>query len=151
MVATQVADSTSSELSSKEILQIFESEYLKNESPLKLIDYDLKRETGDLHKIGIQAEVSFDGKPHTIAGTGNGPIAAFVSSIGHAGWKNFRLLDYVQKAINQGSRAQAITFIQIQREKDKKVFWGASIDANSELGSLKAVVSAFNRAHKAGA
>jgi 2-isopropylmalate synthase len=151
IVATTVADSTSSELSSKEILGIFETEYLKNESPLKLVDYDLKREPGDLHKISISAEVSFEDKMVTIRGNGNGPIAAFVSAIGNAGWKNFRLLDYVQKAINQGSRAQAITFIQIQREKDKKIFWGASIDANSELGSLKAVVSAFNRSHKAGA
>lgn len=150
IVATNVADSTSSELSSKEILGIFESEYLKNESPLKLLDYELKREPGNLHNISISTEVSFEGKVQSISGKGNGPIAAFVSAIGNAGWKNFRLLDYVQKAINQGSRAQAITFIQIQREKDKKIFWGASIDANSELGSLKAVVSAFNRSHKAG-
>lgn len=145
-VATAAADARNAELTSKEIRDIFEEEYLKKDTPLKLTYYNLSSDPDDFHKVSIAADVVYNGEKLKITGKGNGPIAAFVNAIGRAGWKNFRLVDYSQKAINRGSRAQAITFIQIQREKDKRTFWGASIEANSERGSLLAVASAFNRA-----
>lgn len=145
-VVTRLADSNSTELNSLQIRQAFESEYLQRTQPLELLNYSLTRTSGDFHQLAISANVRWHGVEHTIEGTGNGPIAAFVSAVGNAGWKQFRLADYTQHALTQGSSADAVSFIQVERSTDGQLFWGASIDSNVELGGLRALVSAVNRA-----
>jgi len=145
MVATAAADAASAELSTAQIREIFQKEYIDRTDPLRLTYYDLQHDPDDFHKIAIAADVVYKGEKLKITGKGNGPIAAFVNALARAGWKDFRLLDYSQKSINKGSAADAVSFVQIQRESDKATFWGASIDTNIEVGGLKAIVSAFNR------
>jgi 2-isopropylmalate synthase len=147
MVATQLADRDGVELTTFQIREVFEREYLQRRSPLALIDYSVRHTPHQMHRIAVSAEVEYEGQTTTIEGEGNGPIAAFVNAIERAGWKNFRLLDYSQKAVNRGSNAEAVTFVQIERVEDEQAVWGASLESNVELGSLLAVVSAFNRAH----
>jgi 2-isopropylmalate synthase len=146
-VATAYADHLGAELPGEQVREVFRREYLDRREPLELVNYDLIRTPDDMHKIGIRADVRHAGQNHRIEGSGNGPIAAFVSALANAGWKNFRILDYAQRAISRGSSAEAASFIQIIRDKDRRTFWGASIDSNIELGGLLAVVSAYNRAH----
>src|SRR5690606_36075434 len=110
-------------------------------------DYSIRHQAHDRRKVEIEVEVIHDGQAATLKGEGNGPIDAFVNALERAGWKHFRILDYSQKAVSTGSAADAVTFVQIQRVEDGAPFWGASLDANVELGSLLAVVSAFNRSH----
>jgi 2-isopropylmalate synthase len=149
LVATRLADEGSTELSSLQIREAFQKEYLDRSTPLELRDYSVTHAPGDRRSVHVTAEVVFEGTPQTIQGQGNGPIAAFVDALRVAGWKDFHLLDYSQKAVNTGSAAEAVSFVQIKRERDEKRFWGASLDANVEYGSLLAVVSAFNRARAA--
>jgi 2-isopropylmalate synthase len=144
-VVTRMADDESSELNSLQVKEAFEKEYLQSIRPLELNSYDLTHAKEDLHKVSIAAQVSFNGIEKEIFGKGNGPIAAFVDAINNAGWKQFRLLDYTQHAITRGSSADAVSFIQIERETDQKTFWGASVDSSVEVGGLHALVSAFNR------
>ncbi|MFP4542208.1 MAG: 2-isopropylmalate synthase, partial [Opitutales bacterium] len=148
LVATRLADASSAELDAPQLRAAFQTEYLDARSPLELVDYTLQRAKGEPHRVAISAEVRMEGEPMNLEGAGNGPIAAFVDALRRAGWKNFRLLDYSQKAITKGSTAEAASFVQIQREADERLFWGASLDANVEFGSLLAVVSAFNRAQR---
>lgn len=147
LVATRAADASSAELTSLQIREIFQHEYLDARQPLDLLDYSIHHAPRDRHDIRLSAQVQYDGVEQTIEGKGNGPIAAFVDALRTAGWKDFRLLDYSQKAVTKGSAAEAISFVQIERESDSERFWGASLDANVEFGSLLAVVSAFNRGH----
>lgn len=147
LVATRLADERGVELSSEQIRDAFQREYIDRRAPLDLIDYELRHDAKDRHRVEIKAEVCHAGQTVTIAGRGNGPIAAFVNAIEQAGWKDFRVLDYSQKSVATGSAAEAVTFVQIERGHDRATFWGASLDANVELGSLQAVVSAFNRSH----
>lgn len=143
--ATRVADDTSAELTSLQVREIFQKEYLDRTAPLNLVDYEVHHDPKQHHKVGITATVTVDGEERTLTGRGNGPIAAFVNAFDNGGLKDYKLTDYAQKAINQGSAAEAVSFIQVERQSDGERFWGASIDTNVELGGLKALVSAYNR------
>ena len=79
-----------------------------------------------------------------VAGTGNGPIAAFVSALQSAGVQAFEVCDYREQAMGRGVEASAIAYICI-RTSDGKTRWGAGVDTSIELASIKAVLSALNR------
>ena len=144
-VATSIADDHSAELTGAQIREAFTQEYLKRTNPLELLDYDITRDHSEKHFTSITAQIKNESTTLTINGQGNGPIAAFVNALDNAGLKSFQVLDYSQKAISKGSAAEAVSFIQIERSDDQQRFWGASIDANVEFGSLLALVSAYNR------
>jgi len=57
----------------------------------------------------------------------------------------FKLLDYSQHALGKGASARAASYIQIKTERGRAYF-GVGIHTSIELASIKAVVSALNRA-----
>jgi 2-isopropylmalate synthase len=144
-VVTAMADSQSAELNSLQIWEAFQQEYLRRETPLRLVDYDIDHKPHDVHKVHITAQVVHNGKAARLTGRGNGPIAAFVNALDQAGLKDFNLVNYAQHATSRGSAADAVSFVEVERGADSHRFWGASIDSNVENGSLLALVSAFNR------
>jgi 2-isopropylmalate synthase len=46
--------------------------------------------------------------------------------------------------LSSGEKAEAIAYIQV-KSADGKTRWGAGVDTNIELASVKAVLSALNR------
>ena len=84
----------------------------------------------------------------SLQGKGNGPIAAFVDAL-HTlpadPAPRFEVAYYCEHALGSGSEASAIAYIQI-RLQNGQTRWGAGIDTNIELASIKAVLSAVNRA-----
>jgi 2-isopropylmalate synthase len=80
---------------------------------------------------------------HEIAGSGNGPIAAFVDALAGIGF-DVRVLDYHEHAMGGGDDARAAAYVECAVEE--KVFWGVGIDSSITSASLKGVVSAINRA-----
>jgi len=76
-------------------------------------------------------------------GQGNGPIAAFCSILQNYG-VDVRVLDYYEHALSAGGDASAAAYLECAIDGD--VFWGVGIDPNTTTASLKAVVSAINRA-----
>ena len=76
-------------------------------------------------------------------GGGNGPVAAFCSAIGQAGY-DVRVLDYVEHALSAGGDARAAAYLECAI--GGQVVWGVGIDSSITTASLKAVVSAVNRA-----
>ncbi|RBM20235.1 2-isopropylmalate synthase [Streptomyces sp. PT12] len=89
-----------------------------------------------------------DGVGTTLTGTGNGPIAAFFDALAAAGvvGDEVRLLDYVEHTMSEGAGSQAAAYIECAI--GDRVLWGVGIDANIVRASLKAVVSAVNRASR---
>ncbi|RKN52318.1 2-isopropylmalate synthase, partial [Streptomyces klenkii] len=87
-----------------------------------------------------------DGADTVLSGTGNGPLAAFFDALGRTGVvaEEVRLLDYVEHTMSAGAGAQAAAYIECA--VGDRVLWGVGIDANIVRASLKAVVSAVNRA-----
>jgi 2-isopropylmalate synthase len=147
MVVNAAADKGSRELSAQEVHEVFMREYANLDTPLHILS--LERE--DFSKKGevrVEADITMEEEPMQVAGTGNGPISAFVDALDKQGWKDFNLLDYRQHSIGGGSKTKAAAYIQI-RHKDGQSYFGCGIDANIELAGLRALVSAFNRAHSA--
>jgi 2-isopropylmalate synthase len=85
-----------------------------------------------------------NGETKEITGVGNGPIDAFVNGL-NAGVLRFELLHYAEHSMGGGAKAKAASYIQIAREDGRKYF-GVGTDTNIELASVRAVLSAVNRA-----
>jgi len=93
----------------------------------------------------LTVEAVVDGTETVLTGTGNGPLAAFFDALGAIGI-DVRLLDYSEHTLSEGAAAQAAAYIECAI--DGKVLWGVGVDANIVRASLKAVVSAVNRARR---
>jgi 2-isopropylmalate synthase len=94
-------------------------------------------------KDAVTAEVSVDGQARQIEGVGNGPISAFCDALGSLGIE-VRVLDYTEHALTAGSDAQAAAYVEC--EVGGRALWGVGIDTNTVTASLRAVLSAVNRA-----
>src|SRR5439155_16703739 len=98
----------------------------------------------------ITATVLVDGVEQVITGMGNGPIAAFCEALTSvdlgAGGVSVRGLDYHEHALTAGRDAEAAAYLEI--EIGDRVLWGVGISESTTQASLRAVVSAVNRANR---
>ncbi|MDX3517519.1 2-isopropylmalate synthase [Streptomyces scabiei] len=138
-------DAEGGEVTGSDIWAVFQDEYLPNpENPWGRVQVRNNQSTTDkdgVDTLTVEAEV--DGASTTLVGTGNGPISAFFDALQGVGI-DARLLDYQEHTMSEGASAQAASYIEVAIED--KVLWGIGIDANTTRASLKAVVSAVNRA-----
>jgi 2-isopropylmalate synthase len=141
-VVNDLADASGTELTSAEIKEAFESEYLRRTAPVSLEHF---KTTERDSTVKCEARVSVDGRALTLSGSGNGPIDAFVRALGSAGLPRFDVTSYSEHSLGSGAEARAVSYIQIKMERGSAYF-GAGIDTNIELASIKAIVSALNRA-----
>jgi 2-isopropylmalate synthase len=74
---------------------------------------------------------------------GNGPIDAFLKLMAVQGI-HVELFDYVEHTMAAGGDAQAAAYVELN--VDGKRLWGVGIDSDISTSTLKAVVSAINRA-----
>jgi 2-isopropylmalate synthase len=94
----------------------------------------------------LVAQLVDNGVPTTVRGHGNGPIAAFVDALQSVD-VDVRVLDYAEHAMSAGS-ASATAAAYVECAVGDRVLWGVGIDANIVTASLRAVVSAVNRAQR---
>ncbi|MDR3036243.1 MAG: 2-isopropylmalate synthase, partial [Kitasatospora sp.] len=138
-------DTDGGEITPEEIWAAFQDEYLPvPDAPWgRIVLRSGKTETtGDgIDALTVAAVV--DGQETVLTGSGNGPISAFFDALAGIG-VDARLLDYQEHTMSEGARAQAASYIEVA--VDGKVLWGIGIDANTTRASLKAIVSAVNRA-----
>jgi 2-isopropylmalate synthase len=120
---------------------VFRAEYLDRETPLKLNSVHTSSAAGEKDQLTVGVYV--DGVRQELAGEGNGPIAAFVDAISGLG-HDVRVLDYHEHALSSGGDAIAAAYVECA--VGEKVLWGVGLDANIVTASLKAVISAVNRA-----
>jgi 2-isopropylmalate synthase len=92
-----------------------------------------------------RASARMNGAEQKLTGEGNGPIAAFVHALQSAGAPLAKVANFKQHALSSGTEASAISYIQLQLA-DGTLRWGAGVDTNIEIASIKAVISALNRA-----
>jgi 2-isopropylmalate synthase len=93
----------------------------------------------------ISVKLTDRGDEVTIEGSGNGPIAAFVSAMSTLD-VDVRVLDYAEHALSAGGDARAAAYVEAA--VGERVLWGVGLDANIVIASLKAVVSAVNRSER---
>ena len=145
MVVNDRADQGSRELSPQEVHEVFIQEYVNLKVPMELLSIE-REDFSQSGEVKVDAEIRMNGKSNRLSGMGNGPISAFVDALEQEGYKDFQLLDYRQHSIGGGSKTKAAAYIQIKND-DGSVSFGCGINANIELAGLRALVSAFNRAH----
>lgn len=143
-------DSSGGEVSSERIWEIFQDEYLPAQvDETKWGRFELKRMRTESDMDGeVQIEVVLrDGSGEFEAkSSGNGPISAFLGVLNEKGIK-IRLLDYVEHTLSAGGDALAASYIEL--DVDGHVLWGVGIDGDIATASLKALISATNRALRA--
>lgn len=141
-IINDLADAKGTELTPDEIHAAFRREYLERTTPITLEHF--KSNEGD-DFVTCEALIRIDGKSNKLAGRGNGPIDAFVDALGTVGLPKFEILSYAEHSLGKGAQARAVSYIQIKTTRGN-VLYGAGIDTNIELASIKAIVSALNRA-----
>ncbi|MEU1480499.1 2-isopropylmalate synthase [Streptomyces sp. NPDC005760] len=138
-------DAEGGEVTGSDIWAVFQDEYLPNpENPWGRIQVKNGQSTTDTDGVDtLKVEATVDGVDTVLTGSGNGPISAFFDALSKVDI-DARLLDYQEHTMSEGASAQAASYIECAI--DGKVLWGIGIDANTTRASLKAVVSAVNRA-----
>ncbi|HYW03063.1 MAG TPA: 2-isopropylmalate synthase [Gammaproteobacteria bacterium] len=147
-VVQAIADDTGRELESQAVWNAFRAEYLEQGGPCHLLEYRESRAAGSRDRV--RARLRVQDREHIIAGEGNGPIDAFARGLAdHLGFP-VNVLDYREHAAGSGSDAGAFAYVEIATAGSRGMF-GAGRDNNIVAASLRAVVSAVNRAMRAGA
>jgi len=140
-IANDEVDKLAREVSGAELKAMFWREYVERTSPWQLQGFETESKNG---VVKCRARLLRDGKSLNISGEGNGPLAALVHGFTQAGVPRFEITAYSEHALSAGEEASAIAYIQI-KHADGKTRWGAGVDTNIELASVRAVLSALNR------
>ncbi|WZH53090.1 MAG: 2-isopropylmalate synthase [Nocardioides alkalitolerans] len=140
-VIQERTDAEGGEATPEVIWEIFSGEYLHRTAPLQLNSVHSSSTSGDQDVLSVNVYV--EGEQRTIEGRGNGPIAAFVDAVNSLG-HDVRVLDYAEHALSAGGDAQAAAYVECA--VGGQVLWGVGIDPNIVRASMKAIVSAVNRA-----
>ena len=138
-----MADETSRELNAADIWARFEATYLPGKHDrFVLRDYEETGAVGDRLFVG---RVAVDGEERSISGRGNGLISGVVAALAETTGPNLDVIDYAEHAIGHGAGAQAAAYLEC-RTADGRVVWGVGIDTDIATASVRAVLSAANRA-----
>jgi 2-isopropylmalate synthase len=133
-------DAEGGEATPDQIWDIFNRTYLA-EGDVRLLDHQSSQVVDGKHVLS--AEISVGGAAQAVEGTGNGPISAFCAALASVGIEA-RVLDYAEHALTEGTDAQAASYVEVST--GGRVFWGVGIDTNTATASMRAIVSAVNRA-----
>jgi 2-isopropylmalate synthase len=140
-IANDEVDKLGREVTAAELKQMFWKEYIERTTPWQLKKFETESKNGI---VKCRAKLLHDGKMVELAGQGNGPLAALVHGFSKAGGPRFEITAYSEHALSSGEAAAAIAYIQI-KQGDGRARWGAGVDTNIELASVRAVLSALNR------
>ena len=136
----KIADESGKEITSNEIWNIFESNYLK---PVNNFLY-IKHTSSSKDEIhSLQLTMKMNDKEVHIEGSGNGPIDSFINGISENMGITLKVADYQQSAISSGSDAKAAAYIEL--EKDDKTFWGVGINPNTTRASFDAIIVGLSK------
>ena len=138
------ADTIGKEVSSQDLWTLFSAEYLERTEPMALVRRSTS--TQDTATV-LEATLRRDGTEGVVTGEGNGPVSAFVDALRSLGLV-VTVLDYAEHAIASGEDAQAAAYVECELGEAGSggVWWGVGIDPDITTASLKAVLSAVNRA-----
>jgi 2-isopropylmalate synthase len=163
-VIQKITEGEGGEVSPKEMWDAFSEEYLAPVLPLERIKQRVGASEEDSGPTTITATVKINGVETEISGAGNGPLAAFVDALGTVGF-DVAVLDYSEHAMSAGEDAQAAAYVEASvsiasaaqpgeagRHPSGPVpgrtVWGVGIAPSITTASLRAVVSAVNRASR---
>lgn len=136
-----LSEGEAGEVDAADIWSTFQSEYLDRDEPYHLVNFtsNTKEDGND----ALDVEIVVSGEHRQLRGEGNGPVAAFVDALTMSG-VDIRVLDYAEHAMSSGDDAKAAAYVEC--ELDGNIVWGVGMHPNIVTASLRAVLSAANRA-----
>ncbi|MEH3105243.1 MAG: 2-isopropylmalate synthase [Sphingomonas phyllosphaerae] len=138
-----LADESSRELNAADIWGAFEQAYLPCDGDrFVLRDYEETGATGERVFVG---RVAIDGEERSLSGRGNGLISGVIAALADSTGPALDVVDYSEHAIGHGAGAQAVAYLEC-RTGDWRTVWGVGIDSDIATASVRAVLSAANRA-----
>ncbi len=144
-VVQRMTDEEGGEVSAEDMWSVFSAEYLPDPAaPWGRFALKSVKQESDLDGDTTVDVVLMDaGAEVALTGRGNGPVAAFCDALARHG-VDVRVLDYAEHAMSAGGDAKAASYVECA--VDGKVLWGVGIDPSITTSSLKAIISAVNRA-----
>lgn len=143
-VIQDITDVSGEEMTSAEIWDTFSQTYLDVDRPLTVEGHRATTVSTDSEMTTLTADLTWNGEPDTVTGTGNGPIAAFIHGITDNYGLEVHVVDYHEHAVGAGEDATACCYIEMA-DADGNVKWGVGMHPSIVTASLRALVSALNR------
>ncbi len=149
-VVQRLSEEMGSEVPPQAIWKAFSKEYLDATAPYHFLNFRLAPSLTNPDLVDATLAVEIRGQACEIVGRGNGPIDACKEALVAAGCPQFQLTHFMQHARSGGSDAEAVSYIQVQMPMTAGAVpvkrFGVGIHANTEKASIKALLSAVNRA-----
>jgi len=144
-VVQALADASGRELTAPDIWSAFQDTYsLAGTQRFTLIDYaDGGFRPGEVRRFS--GRVRIGDQEQSISGHGNGLISSVLDALRNACGLALDVADYHEHAIGRGAAAQAAAYVECSTADGRTVF-GVGIDADVATASVRAVLSAANRA-----
>ncbi|MCJ7826995.1 MAG: 2-isopropylmalate synthase [Demequinaceae bacterium] len=148
-VVQKHADTSGTEMTSDDLWEIFADEYLPAHDEAKQWGRfrltGTRTESSDTGPDTLEADLVDGGEEVTVHGEGNGPVDAFLHSLRERGVA-LEVLDYAEHAMSEGGDAQAAAYVECQIGDE--ILWGVGVDPSITTATLRAVISAVNRASR---
>ncbi len=148
-VIQKLTDREGRELQQAEVWNAFRDEYLTRVTPYGLVSFNvLKRHVDSDEESSsavVEAVISVNGENRSLSASGNGPLDAFCGALKQGLPKDFTLCGYHEHALTKGSSSKAVAYIELEFP-DGRRYWGAGIDTDIIIASIKATLSSLNRA-----
>ncbi len=125
--------------------KIFVDEYLPSEDNRwgRFRFTSLNQRSSAGKDVELSVDLLDNQKQITLKGSGNGPISAFCNVMKGYG-VDIQVADYYEHAMSAGGDASAAAYLECS--VNGGTYWGVGIDPSTTTASLKAVISAVNRA-----
>ncbi|NQS72061.1 MAG: 2-isopropylmalate synthase [Desulfobulbaceae bacterium] len=147
-VIQEVTDACGEELSPEMVFHTFEKEYLFRPNGFHLKSFEVMKRHIDRAEQESRAEIAavleHGGQEQTIQASGNGPLDAFCTALRQDLHLDFSLHSYHEHALARGSSSKAVSYIEII-DSDEESWWGAGVDTDIIVASIKSLLSAINR------
>ena len=142
-VVQKIAEEKNNELSTQDIYNAFENEFVEVQGRYKLISYKRMPED-DTEKVKVSLELSIDDTKYEVTGEGNGPISAMTAALKTLDFiSDFTLVDFAEQTLGTDANAVAMAFVGIT--VGEQLCHGAGRHSNIDRAAVKALFSALNR------
>ncbi len=142
----RITDSTGKEITSQQIYNEFAGEYLDLDYPHLLHGYESAQNAAGKDRTLLTARISKDGEQLVVQGEGAGSLDAFVTGLRTSLDLDLKVLDYHEHSKGTGADATAVAYIEMAI--GGKELWGCGLHTDITTASMRAIISAINRAEK---
>lgn len=148
-IVKAAADEYGDELSSEQIVELFQKEYIDFTGKYQLLRHrftELNEADGSIHSR-FEGTIGVAGVEKNVVGVGNGPIDAFFQALKGIGIEGYGFVNYHEHAISRGSDAQGICYIELNKPDSSHIF-GVGVHSNINVAALRGIICAINRAER---